>query len=197
MPRPDALGTVVTITSLDDADKAMHEMGWLAQELAKIEGTCKQKIEAIKQDFDARKIVVIGDQSFSFSDRILLLEQAVEAWAADNIRPLLPGSKKTRSLLHGEIGLRRKTLVIEIGSDDDGVKYDPQSVLNWIEDSELKPAIKKALTETETTLHLKGAKDAYVARKITVEELAAVGLSVREPVDEPVVNATKLVVTAE
>lgn len=197
MPRPDALGTLVTIDSLDDADLALHEIGWLTQELAQIEAACKQKIEAIKQYFDARKVIKIGDQSFSLSDRILLLQQAVEAWAADNIRPLLPGDKKTRSLLHGEVGLRRKTLVVEIGCDENDVPYDPQSVLNWIEDSELKPAVKKALTQTETTVHLKGAKDAYVARKITAEELEAVGLRVRESVDEPVVKATKLVVTAE
>lgn len=195
MKRPDALGIEVSIESLADADAVLHELGWIAQETARLKSLCEQKIEAIKQDFAGRQFIDIEGQQFAMSDRAADLVQRLEDWTAENKDSFLPKGKKTRDLLHGELGVRRNPLVVEIGRDENDQKYDPQSVLNWIEESSLTPSQKRALTETTVSLHLKGAKDAYTAKKITVEQLVDVGLAVREAADAPVVKPSKLIVS--
>ena len=76
--RPEELGLRINVQSLGDADKALYELGWLVQQLAKIEAECKLELESVKQRFDSRKVVVIEGQRVTFADRIAQLEELLK-----------------------------------------------------------------------------------------------------------------------
>ncbi len=207
MPRPETIGVVVQIDSLESADAALHELGWLLHEKSKIDAAAKQAIEDLKEKYAGKQALEIQPEpvdgklppvhSTTFGERIELLSKSLEEWTAENIKGHLK-DKKTVRLKHGELGLRQQPrVVVEDEDPESGEDYTPEQILNWIRESDLTNAQKKALTETKVSLHLKGAKDAYEGGKITKEGLAAVGLVVREACDAPVVKPAKITVTAE
>lgn len=196
--RPDAIGLTVEIESLDDADAALYELGWLLAEKARIEAKCKQEIEAIKQKYSNLAVVEVGGKSMPIADRIVMLETPLTEWTEEHIREYLAG-KKAKVLQHGELGLRQQPRVVELGLDEDGkTPYTAEQVLQWIREStELKNSLKKELLSVSVALHLKGAKELYESGKISLESLTAIGLAVREPYDLAVVKPAKIAVSTE
>lgn len=199
MSRPTAIGVEFEIDSLEMADAALHELGWLLHEKEKIEAAAKQAIEDLKETFAARQSLVIdkGAPPTTIAERIAALKEKLEEFTTASIKDHLKGKKSLR-LSHGELGLRQQPRVVEPDVDPESrEKYEVEAILNWIRESDLSNSQKKALTETKTTLHLKGAKDAFEGGKITRESLMAVGLVVREACNAAVIKPAKIAVSAE
>lgn len=189
---------VDTVDSLATADQALHELGWLLHEQERLDALCKQAIEKLKEDFAGKAVVTIGTESVSLGTRIDAVRKLLMDWTAANIREHLDKGKRKRVLSHGELGFRQQPRVVEIGIDEEtGEPYKPELVLQWIREGDLSKAQRVACTETTTKLHLRGAKEAYEAGKLSIESLASVGLVVRDACDAPVVTPAKIHVTAE
>lgn len=186
--RPNYFGEEIDICSLQEADHALHELSWLTSELERHTATANQQIEKIREDLANWPVKVEGIE-VTLAARIQDLQEALEAWTVQNIEPHLPKGKRSRDMDHGTLGLRQQPLVVEIAEPKPGEKaLKADDVVERIFHSKFRSAKRGLMLRIKTVLDLAGAKEAFQEKKLTAEELASVGLSVREACDAPVVK---------
>ena len=215
MGRPDALGLDVSVKSLDDVDPVLHELSWLYSEQERLDAMAKQKIDSIKKEFQEKAVVTIADTTeggediedvVTFADRIEALEKPLGTWVSKNLRKHLTGKKKSIDLPHGTIGLRQQPLVIEIpeGSSEtvilDTIDAEAEGIIGTIRGWAIKRLKNLAclvgdVLKIETKINLKGIKDAFEDKRLTREQIEALGLTIREASDDAVLNPAKTVVS--
>jgi phage host-nuclease inhibitor protein Gam len=207
MARPDALGAEIAVASLDDADRVLHELSWLANEQARLDALAKQKIDEIKKDFGAKAVVEIDGELVTFEDRVAALTAPLNEWVTANIAEHLPAKKKSLELPHGTLGLRQQPVVAEFGQDE-----TKQSILDRIDQttglvthvngilarnvSTLGKSVQgRDLLKIEVSPATKQMQEAVEAKRLTAEQLAEFGLFLRDAYDEAVVKPAKVVVS--
>ena len=57
LPRPDALGVTISLSSLDDVDTALHEMAWLTSKEKAIEEDARVRVGKIQTEAQARALI--------------------------------------------------------------------------------------------------------------------------------------------
>jgi len=211
MARPTALGLDVSVRSLSDADAVLHEMAWIGSQKATLAAQAKQRIDAIKVEAEAKAVVEVEGQMLSLDQRLETLSVRLAKWVAANAEKHLTGKRRSMDLAHGKIGLRQQPLVAMLGDE-----ATDASVLDAIDEQTGLVVAVNAILERRTTLcndagkakagdlisveikpAYKSMKDALEAKRVTREQLAALGVSVRDPYDEPVLTPSKNVVFAE
>jgi hypothetical protein len=140
--RPGAFGHKITLSTLDDVNAALHELGWLQQTTAVVEAQTKKAVEHLKLNAASKLSVEIDGKAVKFSDRIKSLHSALAGWCATELAKHLPGEAKSLTLPHGRIGTK---------SVADAVVYtegeDEKSVLaNITQKAGLKTLIAQWLT---------------------------------------------------
>ncbi|MEI8017493.1 MAG: host-nuclease inhibitor Gam family protein [Schlesneria sp.] len=215
MPRPDSLGLEVSVKSLDDVDPVLHELSWLHSEQDRLDALAKQKIDSIKKEFQEKAVVTICDtteggedieDTVTFADRIDALEKPLGTWVAKNLRKHLDGKKKSIDFPHGTIGLRQQPLVVEIpeGTSEkvilDTVDNEAEGIIGTIRGWAVRRLKTLAcfvgdVLKIEVKLNLKGIKDALEDKRLTKEQIEALGLTIREASDDAVLKPAKTVVS--
>ncbi|WP_010586292.1 host-nuclease inhibitor Gam family protein [Schlesneria paludicola] len=213
MPRPTDLGSEISVKSIDDADLALAELSWLQNEQARLDAITKQKIDALKDEYDAKKVVTLyADDpeqtvTVSFADRVATLTGPLTKWVTKHIASHFKGKKKSVDRLHGTLGLRQQPRVVMVGKETSAAK-----VLDAIDEktgivtaanglltrkqSELGGQAKDWIS-IEVKLDLAAINAAIEEKRIeraTVEEL---GLIIRDAYDDAVIKPAKTIVSAE
>jgi phage host-nuclease inhibitor protein Gam len=213
--RPDALGLEIKITSIDDVDAILHELSWLEQEQAKLNALAKQKIDAVKLEFQNRSVVLIsaemdGDaaQTMTINERVSALKKPLEAWIVKHAEKHCKGKKRSFDLPHGTIGLRQQPLTIDVSKHSsvakvlDAIDAESDSMITTIRSWVVKKlkslsCLVGDLIKIETTLNLKGIKEAYDEKRLSREQIESLGLTIRDAYDDAVIKPAKTVVSAE
>jgi len=102
--RPEAIGLVVTVDSVERADAALHELAWLEQRTSVLAANTQSAIDRLITDAQAKAFVEIDGEKVSLADRQKALLDAVTAWTKANLTDHLPEGSKTLTLAHGELG---------------------------------------------------------------------------------------------
>lgn len=117
-PRPVAIGSAFKCTSLEEANAALHELGWLDSFEKTIEAETKEKIEKIKQQAKERFTLSIDQAEgeplmITIDDRRAVLVKAVTAWASRHLVDHIEKGARSIKLSHGTIGYRLAPLAVE------------------------------------------------------------------------------------
>jgi Bacteriophage Mu Gam like protein len=214
MPRPDALGLEISVKSLDDVDPVLHELSWLHSEQDRLDALAKQKIDSIKKEFQEKAVVNIpagafgelSESTMTIADRIESLEKPLATWVAKNLRKHLDGRKKSIDFPHGTIGLRQQPLVVEIpeGTSEavilDTIDAEAEGIIGAIRGWAIKrlknlSCLVGDVLKIETKINLKGIKDAFEDKRLTKEQIEALGLTIREASDDATIKPAKTVVS--
>lgn len=107
-PPPDRLGAEPEIQSPEDVERALRELGWLQAREAELAGAAQRKIDALRQEAQAKLVVPQGRGEVTFADRRSALESAVRDFVRDNAASLFPGKTKTREFAAGSVSLRQQ-----------------------------------------------------------------------------------------
>lgn len=143
--RPEAIGLNISLESIEDVDAALHEMGWLAAKQSQIEGDGQAKIEAIKNEAQARMVVEVEGQRLTFKERFDALWGAVHGWCESQLKGVLPLNKRSAKLSHGELKLRALPAAVAL---IDGKK--PADVARGLaREAGILSEIDRLLSETE------------------------------------------------
>lgn len=208
MARPDALGTDFQIKDIETADKALAELSWLRNQLDIVASKTKQKVDSIKTELAPLCLVEIEGQSVQISDRIEILEAALEKFTVKHIEKHLPEGRRSIDLAHGTLGLRKQPLTIAVSE-----KCKTDDVLELIDIAsgglvaklrgflvraikQLKSSLNQLVT-VKITPNISAIKDAYTEQRLTADQVKGMGLVIREPFDAPVVNPAKCVTAAD
>lgn len=116
--RPAALAAEFTLTSLDDVDAALHELGWCQHRIAAIDAETKAKVEALKTAQEALFALRLADEdvpSTTVHRRAEALETALQAWAEEHLQQHLARDSKTLKLAHGDLSLKLQPLAVTLG----------------------------------------------------------------------------------
>jgi phage host-nuclease inhibitor protein Gam len=118
--RPGLLGRKFTLTTQEDVNAALHELGWLKQRAEVVEAETKQGISQLKEQAARELMVEIDGETLSCADRIAELGDAIEAcWRRKAKKWLDPGSE-SKEFAHGKVGFRRAPDVVAfIGERDE------------------------------------------------------------------------------
>lgn len=200
--RPTALSGDVVISSIETADQVLHEIAWIRNRLTTLAAGVKSKIDALKAEVDQQAVVSIDGADVRLQDRLQLLEDLLLAWTGDEIAGHLPDGKRSIDLPHGKLGLRQQPLVAELDDCSPGAVLecvkklvDFQEAINKLLNRKigLGSARLSDLITISVAPALKPAKDAFEASLLTRDELATLGIRLRDPYDEPVVTPTKII----
>lgn len=112
--RPDALGVELALTSVEDVDKALHEMSWLTLEQRRIEDPSKARIQAEMASTQAKLVVEVAGKPMTIKERWEALSTAILSWAKKGLAPVLPPNKKSLALSHGVIKTRDLAAAVEM-----------------------------------------------------------------------------------
>lgn len=208
MARPNALGLDVSIESLDDADLILAELSHLSGEQARRKAALDQRIATLKTESDAAATVEVEGQTLTLAERTATLIDTLGPWLLAHVGEHLPPKKKSLELLHGTIGLRQQPAVAQFGED-----VTEQWVLDQIEEAtglitavnaildRKIPTLGKSVTgrdvlKLEVVPALKPMLSAVDSKRLTTEQLAAFGVFLRAPYDEPVIKPSKLALSS-
>lgn len=112
--RPDALGVELALTSVEDVDKALHEMSWLTLEQRRIEDPSKARIQSEMAATQAKLVVEVAGKPMTIKERWEALSTAILTWAKKGLKPVLPPGKKSLALSHGVIKTRDLAAAVEM-----------------------------------------------------------------------------------
>lgn len=213
MPRPDALGTEISVKSIDDADSVLAELSWLQNENARFDAIAKQKIDALKDEYDAKKVITLyaddPEQTvvISFADRVAALTEPLTKWVTKHIASHFKGKKKSVDRLHGTLGLRQQPRVVVVGKETSAAKVldaiDEQTgivtaangLLNR-KQNELGGQAKDWIS-IEVKLDLAAINAAIDEKRVERATVEGLGLIIRDAFDDAVIKPAKTVVSAE
>jgi phage host-nuclease inhibitor protein Gam len=94
------------ISSLDEADRTLAELGRLDALEAKASADCDRLIAQAKERCAAALVVEVDGVEVAIATRRDQLRDGLRVWADANRADLLEDGKKSRKLNHGEIGWR-------------------------------------------------------------------------------------------
>ncbi|MBX3448212.1 MAG: host-nuclease inhibitor Gam family protein [Planctomycetaceae bacterium] len=202
--RPNALGVDSAITTLDDVNAALHELGWLTQQSAAVDARTKSAIEQLKQTACEKLAVDIGGQRITFADRAAALRTRLEDWCREHLASHLPEGAKTLELSHGRIGTRKAPAAVAFATGE-----TEKSVMSSIDKrAKLQSLLSKLLLTVLGSLTLGrlirlkpeldkvSIKKAWAEGKRQQQTLKSVGLSVETERDEFVIEPAAVEVTA-
>lgn len=194
------LGAAPKITSADEANLALREMGFLRDHAATVNAARDQALREataeINARFDAQLVVKIAGNEVPYADRASQLHDAVEAWAEEEHAGVKSGEAKKRSLnlLEGKISWQKardavvfaanknaSTVIAAIDKalekeDETGVMEQLHELLDQIEvtiGDELVPVaelVKVSLSVERTKL-----LEAFKAKRVSRDALRAIG----------------------
>ena len=108
MPRPDAIGSEISVKSIEDADLVLAELSWLQNEKDRLDAVTKQKIEALKTEYQQKAVVTVEGERLAIADRAAALMGPLIKWVVKNVASHFKGKKKSIDLAHGTLGLRQQ-----------------------------------------------------------------------------------------
>lgn len=207
MVRPSAIGTEISVKSIDDADVALAELSWLENEQSRLDALAKQKIDAIKTEFQAKSTVTIDGQEFTIADRIKQIVGPLGKWVVKSIASHFKGNKKSVDTPHGTLGLRQQPRIVEIGAETsaarvlEAIDFEAGSVTainaNLVRKIPTFGGQVKDWLSIKVSLDLAAINAALEEKRITREMIESLGLVVRDACDLPVIKAAKMVVSAD
>lgn len=203
--RPTALGAEVKIDGLETADQVLHELAWIQNRFQVIDAEAKAKIDAIKVAADAQAFVTIDEVEVTLADRQKFLSELLAKWTEKHIDKHFEGKKRSVDLPHGKLGLRQQPLVAAIGKEENAASvldkinetFEFQTTINTLLDKKAGVGTAKVrdLLDIKITPACKAMKDGLAAKRLTAEDLQAIGIELREAYDEPIVTPTAIIVT--
>ena len=207
-PRPEAIGLKVAVKSIDDVDPILHELAWLENERARIDAIVREKVDAITKEFESRYFVTIEGKSIPFGERTENLTEVLNKWLLANAKSVLTGKKKSLDLAHGVIGLRQIPMVVKLGPETseekalESIDEEADGIITSIRGWGVKKlkslgCLVQDVITIKATLNLAGIKKAFENKRLTAQQIDAMGLTIREASDDPVVKPNQLVVSNE
>ena len=213
MARPAALGSVVVVQSLDDADLVLTELSYLEFVANQITNEANAKINAIKDAAIDQMSVIVEGNRVTLKDRSDALKAVLHEWIAADLTKLLKDDAKSIELAHGTIGLRQRPLAIEIAEgkkDEDvitalnAVTMGKKGIQGWFDATlaRLVDVVKgfgpiSDFIAIKFSLNMAGIKKAYKDKRVKAPALASIHLKAVDPYDAPFISPSEYVVSPE
>tara|TARA_R110002167_G_scaffold61913_4_gene174925 strand:- start:28708 stop:29376 length:669 start_codon:yes stop_codon:yes gene_type:complete len=105
------LGVEPTIESDDDLDLVLYELSYLNAVNQSIDALINERIEAIKEEQEQRKVVHFGDtdaDQMTIQKRVEQLEASAKKYCKANKKNMISGTKKTKKFPHGSISFSKQ-----------------------------------------------------------------------------------------
>ncbi len=200
-----------TVESLDDVDRGLEELSYLAAVANTVKADCDREIGRIKTAAERKMQTKVGGEIVPLMIRLEAIDTALREWCAANREIVLADGAKTRKFSHGMVSWTKGAMKLEFAgkktADDVMAKIDELAgvnllslLLDRLECITLVAGTKitaALVCNVKLTLNRSAILQSLKTKQISADDLKALHLRVPKPQDRQNIKPAEYTVQNE